>query len=350
MYPATMNTLAFVVLAPSLIWTATAQGCKGSKDLANYNSSKTVAIPALRIKDAAVVDDPDKQWYFSLRNQEINGPGQDVMTYMWLNTGKSNATGMGTCFQTTDVYGVNGFEFSREVLERSVDDKGDCKTMLGEECVAALKDHYARSGMKSAFEGTCSGGSFNTTVPHECAGLVGGETNWRGGMSATGKSRFIFSNYMDMCLRTVGITLDHAAYEEALEAVGCKGFGANSSMYRGRGKSGTYDVSARFAQPYFLTFWPNRTQDTASNGISSDEVHVELLCLKTDDIKEGSSAPAPAKDLLDKLGAKSDGNVADNSSKTGSGSEGPSSTGGAAAMRTMAPYLGAAAMAGLLLV
>jgi hypothetical protein len=188
MHPTTINTLAFAVLAPSLIWTATAETCDGIKDFAKYNSSKTVAIPALRIKDAAVVDDPDAQWYFSLRNQDFGGPGQDTMTYMWLNTGKSNTTGMGTCFQTTDIRGVDGFEFSREVLERSVDDKGDCKTMLGEDCVAALKDHYARSGMNAASAGTCGGGSFNTTIPHECAGLVGGASNWRGGLIETGKS------------------------------------------------------------------------------------------------------------------------------------------------------------------
>jgi hypothetical protein len=155
---------------------------------------------------------------------------------------------------------------------------------------------------------------------------------------------------MTVWLITVGTLLDHDAYEEALGDAGCKSSAVNSSMYRAGGIGGSYDVSVRFARPYFLTFWPNRTLDTASNGISADEVHVELLCLKADDIKEGSSVPASAKDLLDKAGLKSDGDAAGNSSATGGGGEGPSSTGGAAAMRTMAPYLSAAAMAGLLLV
>ncbi|KAL1609992.1 hypothetical protein SLS60_001657 [Paraconiothyrium brasiliense] len=336
MSPGTINTLAFGIVTSLLVLRATARLCDANEKFFNFNSSKTVSIPALRLKGNSVVDDPDNSWYFSTRTQyggTVGGEG--AMTHMWLNTGKSNATGIGTCWQTTWTYGQDGFSFSRDVLERSADDKGDCKTMLGEECVAGLIRHFQRSALKSVSDGTtssCSGEAFNSTIPQECASLVGGGSKWRGGLFGSGPP------------------LDYALDEQTLIKEKCPkdAVAVNSSIHAGGGTGGAYNETVRFAQPYFLTFWPNRTDSTA-DGATSDDVRVELLCLRMDDIEDGSPVPGSAKDILDEEGVKYEGNATDETDGTETGSEGPSSTKGVAAMKTMGPYLGAAAMAGLLL-
>ncbi|KAF2445220.1 hypothetical protein P171DRAFT_431956, partial [Karstenula rhodostoma CBS 690.94] len=325
MFSASLPTLALAVLAPSLVAKATAEICNSNDDFVHFNSSKTVALPALSNNGPMLNQDPHTQWYFSTRTV-YTSPHADAMTKMWLNTGNSSTKDIGTCWHTTWTHERDGFAFPRDVLERSVDDKGDCKTMLGEECVAGLKRHYLDAAMRSAQSASCQGDVFNATVPHECAGLVGGGTVWRGGLFGS------------------GTRLDSALNETRLADEGCPddAVAVNSSIHGGSGTGASYNQTVRFPQPYFLTFWPNRTHDPASAGLESDYVHVELLCLRTDDIEEGSPVPPSAKEILNGPDVKYMGNAS-------GGADGPGSTGGAAAMRTMAPYMGAAAIAGLLL-
>jgi hypothetical protein len=68
------------------------------------------------------------------------------------------------------------------VLKRSVNDDGDCKTMLGEECVSALENHYRREATEIMTRGRCPEGSeWNITVPFQCASLIGGgRAGWEG--------------------------------------------------------------------------------------------------------------------------------------------------------------------------
>lgn len=192
MFPATLTTLALGILAPSLIAKAAAQTniCNSNGDFVHFNSSKTVALPALNNNGPMLYEDPDETWYFSTRTvrTEHAGVGSDVMTSMWLNTGKSDMKDIGSCWHTTWTYGINGFTFSRDVLERSVDDKGDCKIMLGEECVAGLKRHYQAEALRSARSADCQEDALIATVPQECAGLVDGGNEWRGGMFRSGTS------------------------------------------------------------------------------------------------------------------------------------------------------------------
>ncbi|KAJ4350159.1 uncharacterized protein N0V89_008780 [Didymosphaeria variabile] len=234
----TINTLALGILTPLLVLKAAAQICYANENFFNFNSSKTVSIPALRLNGNSVIDDPDN-----------------------------------SC---------------------------------------------------------CSGDVFNSTIPQECASLVGGGSKWRGGMFSTSPR------------------LDYALDEQTLKEKKCPqdAVAVNSSMHGGSGTGTGYNQTVRFPQPYFLMFWPNRTDTTGPTGASSDDVRVELLCLRTDEIEEGSPVPGSAKEILDEEGVK----YAGNASGTETGTEDPSSTKGVATMKTIGPYLGAAAMAGLLLV
>ncbi|KAK7192810.1 hypothetical protein DPSP01_011231 [Paraphaeosphaeria sporulosa] len=331
MFPKTLTRLALGILFPSLIAKANAQAqiCRSNEPFVYFNSSKTVALPALNNNGPMLYDDPDETWYFSTRTV-YKTPGADAMTTMWLNTGNSSMYDIGSCWQTTWTHGINGFTFSRDVLERSVDDKGDCKIMLGEECIAGLKRHYLDAAMRSASRASCDGDIFNATVPQECAGLVSGGSVWRGGLFGS-EAR-----------------LDYALNETMLEQEGCpnNSVAVNNSIHGGSGTGGSYNHAVRFPQPYFLTFWPNRTHDPRSAGMESDYVRVELLCLRTDDIEEGSPVPPSAQELLDAQGVEYAGNASNRSSGSGGGED---STGGATAMKLMAPFLSAAAIAGLLL-
>lgn len=74
-------------------------------------------------------------------------------------------------------------------------DEGDCKVMLGEECVGALQEQYKEQGVRDMMRGRCHDGGvgeWNLSIPWECVGLVGGGERWLGGMFASGM--FIFNH------------------------------------------------------------------------------------------------------------------------------------------------------------
>lgn len=194
MFSGIINTLTSCILTLSLILKVTAIPCDTNEDFYNFNSSKTVQIPALRLTTLGsdrtrVVEDPDNSWYFAARtrSEDLSG-NENEMTNIWLNTGNRNATGIGACVQTTWTYGLNGFSFSRDVLERSIDDTGDCKIMMGEDCTAALERQYIGFAMHSAFSGSCDFRQFTSTIPQECTSLVDGGSEWRGGTFSSGES------------------------------------------------------------------------------------------------------------------------------------------------------------------
>lgn len=120
----------------------------------------------------------------------------------------------------------------------------------------------------------------------------------------------------------------------------------NASIHGGGGIGGEYNQTIRFPQPHFITFWPNRTGVSSVSTSWIEDVHVEIRCLRPDDISEGSLVPPSAQELLDRADVQYNKNATSPNS-----SPSPSqSTGGAGAMKTAAPYLGAAGIAALLLV
>lgn len=103
-------------------------------------------------------------------------------------TETSNATGV--CTEGLHTFANSTYFFSKEVLQRSLDDQGDCKVMLGEQCADALKLHFLRESVAYIRAGGCPGDGTvvqNRTVPWECAGLVGNAEEWfEGQMWAAG--------------------------------------------------------------------------------------------------------------------------------------------------------------------
>jgi hypothetical protein len=174
--------------------------CNNVEKFNNYNATRTYSIPALRINgsrsgDSAyykILEDPDNMWYLTDRFAGANlASGSDGLQYPWLNVGDSNTTNIGMCMDTTWTHSLGKYYFSKEVLERSVNDNGDCKTMLGEECVSALESHYKKIAAGSMTRGNCQTGSFsNLTVPYQCASLVGGGDQWLGAIASFGMYPF----------------------------------------------------------------------------------------------------------------------------------------------------------------
>jgi hypothetical protein len=174
--------------------------CNTVEKFNDYNATRTYPIPALRINgsrsgDSAyykILEDPNNTWYLTDRFAGASlASKRDGLQYVWLNVGDSNTTNIGMCMDTTWTYSLDEYLFSKEVLERSVNDNGDCKTMLGEECVSALESHYKKSAAGSMIRGNCPTGAFwNTTVPYQCASLVGGGDKWLGGVASFGTYPF----------------------------------------------------------------------------------------------------------------------------------------------------------------
>lgn len=117
----------------------------------------------------------------------------------------------------------------------------------------------------------------------------------------------------------------------------------NSSIHGGALTAAPYDHTVRFQQPYFLTFWPRKSNGSVLNGVSTANVRAEIMCLRTDDIEEGSPIPPSVQELLDKEGVKYVGNASGESSGSESGDESS-----ALALKLTAPYLVAAAFAAML--
>jgi hypothetical protein len=359
-------TLALGVLLPSLVARVTAWAqnstCTWSEPFVTFNISKTVQLPALQSDGFSLKDDPDETWYFTLRTA-YKVANMDNGTSIWLNTGTSDTTGMGSCSDAPetyggDAYGRDGFEFSRDVIERSVNDKGDCKIMLGEDCVAGLKRHYLAMAIRSATLRDCAR---NYTVPQECMGLIDGGTQWRGPRQGPLRTlnRVSIALSSDGRLTTVDLPLDDSLDKTSLEFQGCPedSVALNSSMHGGIGSGliSRYNYTVRFPRPYFLTFWPKRNRHSAAQDVGSDGVRVEILCMRPDDIEEGSPVPPSAQELLNAEDVKYTGNASNVSSGSvgGDSGTGPNDSpdkGDALALKVTAPYLGAAAIAAMLLI
>jgi hypothetical protein len=96
--------------------------------------------------------------------------------------------------------------------------------------------------------------------------------------------------------------------------------GLNKSMHYAGGISSPYNQSIRFPAPVFWMFWSNKT------GSSSENVHVEIKCMKPDDLREGSDVPPDANQLLD--GAQYSQNATNGSTGGNGGNGGGGGNGG----------------------
>lgn len=147
------------------------KNCTYARQFNNYNATKTYPIPSVEINKTSngLINGPaDDPWYLTFRLGDSDGFNT---TWPWINVGNSNTTGISWCMKTTDTYFNKGFSFSREVIERGLNDNGDCNTMLGTECRNALQEQYNGAALTSMQKGECDL-SLDLKVPEECNGVI----------------------------------------------------------------------------------------------------------------------------------------------------------------------------------
>jgi hypothetical protein len=193
-----------VLLAGSLVAFLLASACTAQNNtnptcsilggLVNANASTSRSMPAFSItKDIYLGNDrfpdpnqsfkleidPSQNWTISLHVSESHRFSRDddqpepfYYHSVLLDTAGSNVTRMSTCHSFVQAHDPDhGYRWAKEVLERSLEDSGDCKIMLGDDCVNALVRHYRHEGYTNqSRSGDCSKANF--TVPAECAGMV----------------------------------------------------------------------------------------------------------------------------------------------------------------------------------
>ncbi|KAF2114475.1 hypothetical protein BDV96DRAFT_647179 [Lophiotrema nucula] len=310
----------FLTLLPSLLLslpTILAQSgeCRWAQDFNTYNSTRSYPMPALSLSDPSttgprvqsIVASNDSEWYLINRYSQDTSISEGGMTYYWLNTGdgEGNSSGEGIlgCMERANTISLGEFEFSKKVLERSVNDNGDCKTMLGDECVEALVEKYRQVASTSMMRGRCpSGSQWNFTVPEACSDIVGDDLGWNSGGSLTEFNLSIISYD--------NASLANASCDADVQPL-------NASMHGTIGIGGPYNETILFPVPTFWTFFPNRSglNEYETNWI--EDVHVEVRCMKPDELAEGSAAPASVGDVLGSESMKYDKNVTNGAVRLG---------------------------------
>jgi hypothetical protein len=196
-----MNRRNLITVSTALLLTpsyAQNRFCNHVAGYGEYNATtKPHAIPALRIDGCDVVTDSSKEWHLTQRvGSTTQGAGMSSAINEWfIETGDSDTKDFGMCAEGIRVFeqaNPGMFWLSRKVIERSVNDSGDCKTMLGDKCVEALKKHYQEAAKQYTQKGECPTTdpeipttiAWNKTAPEECRGLIGGLEEWPEGKLA----------------------------------------------------------------------------------------------------------------------------------------------------------------------
>ena len=153
-----------------------------------YNASSTLPIPALSVawlgdtddNNILINNDTRAEWQLSAYVQPNPFPGAESERYstrtaLWLDTGDTNATRLGDtmrmCHNYVPIQKSSGeVSWSRQVLKRSVDDTGDCRKLVSEECLARLQVQYGLQAQAQRGSGYNGCGEANNTVPWECEG------------------------------------------------------------------------------------------------------------------------------------------------------------------------------------
>jgi hypothetical protein len=198
-----MGLITWTTLAQTFISISSAQNspqnynatCELLSRYSEFNASVTRGIPALTIRGSqpnpedadsskaefAVVNDTSRTWTLKLgvQKSKFTPDTTNYVQSLLLDTGDSDLTHMGSCHQTIEAYEPGrGYRWPKELLERSLDDNGDCMTFLGSECVAALKRMSAERAVQAMRRGSCpdSAGE-DKSVPPECEIPI--MRNWR---------------------------------------------------------------------------------------------------------------------------------------------------------------------------
>lgn len=82
----------------------------------------------------------------------------------------------------------------------------------------------------------------------------------------------------------------------------CNGLNVSSTHSISPFVSLPYDQTVRFPTIDIVTFWPNRTDMQRYSTIWKEDVHVEVFCLRPQQIADDSTAPSSGQDLLNRQG------------------------------------------------
>jgi len=191
-----LSPIKHLVLASVLGMTAYAQSssdsdpesltCDDLSDGLAYNASVTHNTTALSMSwlGSELVplfsEDNGINWQISSYIGPYIWPGggiseNDTQSVLWFDVGESDierlGNRMGFCHNVVPLqdFTSSNLTFSRQVLERAQDDNGDCKTMLGEECVQALQAWYSSTGM---VWGSQDCNTITHKIPSECEGML----------------------------------------------------------------------------------------------------------------------------------------------------------------------------------
>ncbi len=154
-----------------------------------HNASATLTIPALRLEylgtgteDFRIYNETDFQWqlssYIQPRQPADSTPSEnDTQTVIWLDTNRSDTERLGStmrlCHNVVPLQFQSNLTWARAALEASVQDSGDCRSLVSEACLKRLKSQYETQANEQRREYTACTGS-NNTVPWECmdSGMV----------------------------------------------------------------------------------------------------------------------------------------------------------------------------------
>jgi hypothetical protein len=181
-------TLGLLLPLPSVAQQSNEAECANLTRSLAYNASVTQDMYGLNVDvlgagpDVVINEYHSTTWQVTARigpeslTGPVNSTSQNVTTTLWFDTGdkpqeRLGGT-MGMCHNVITPQVGGRWAWSKEVLERSLDDEGDCKNMLGEECVKALESHYLIEGRKVYDDDEQDCRVANNTIPQECEGML----------------------------------------------------------------------------------------------------------------------------------------------------------------------------------
>lgn len=187
MHTSTTLALLNILLLPlTNAQNTTTSSCAAIESAVQYNSSTTRSIQPYFIAGQKsdrgtfrLVNDSQTEWELSLRVQKMlpenntaapRSPSPNYQQTMFLDTGNSNMTHIGACHHTMQaaINGI-GYEWTKDVMQKSLEDSGDCSVLLGQECIQALRTKFRDQASQWPLRtGDCRG--MNTTMPQECNG------------------------------------------------------------------------------------------------------------------------------------------------------------------------------------
>lgn len=175
----TCSIIAILLCAPS--YAQDSPQCSAIAPQLAYNASSSIPISALAVSilggdDGNVLmrNVSEYNWTLSSYIQPHAPSSPYTDTYLWLDIGDSDAQRLGRTMRACHTVvplqyqGGGNVTWSYDTLEKSVQDTGDCRSMVSEECLARLRIQYYNAGSSERTKYTgCA--DINTTVPFECA-------------------------------------------------------------------------------------------------------------------------------------------------------------------------------------